>query len=1497
MQDNILNEKHRNNVQNGLIGSQKENMTPTLIVPIKTDKGKNFKVRTMLDSGSSANWIAKDLLQHIKFTSMGKCKVQVHHFGGIKTQTYQVVQIYIDTNDALFKHKVDNKNKNQISIECFVNDEFTFHRMVPGIKNYIKRNYTLADYILDKIIEPNTMDISHANINKGTALILSNTTKIQLMGRNSKNIRLSRVDLLLEQTIFGYCVSGKIPDKLLSNAYDIESNTIVPIIVHNRHISECQMGDEYFPGYQAILSPDYENLDNMVRMCWEKELSLGVMKNETHTDDEKAIKVVKEGITFDNELGQFSTPLPFNGKEIFLKSNIRQARLRTFRENEKMNKDKKYLVGGIEAFNKMKENNSIEKITPEMSKENIHFLPWRFVIKDESVTTGFRLCMDASARPTKKDFSLNQCLLQGPNMTLNLAKCLIRFTLGKMRVVSDIEKAFLMISIWPEHRNYLRFFWPEVPGDLNSKLIEFRFRVVLFGSISSPFLLAIVLEKIIEEDIEDKIIKDILRNGIYVDNLNSAINDVNTLKNLYKTCREVFMARHFNFRQWSTNNIELKEMAKRDGVYDDRDTIPVLGKLWCGNDELTFRKMKEWNGVYSKWATLSFGNGAFDPTGELAPILVQIRSFIRQLWSLNLSWTEDYSDKPELVTIFDKLRNEIKTAMTKRSKAETIVLDNSEIHIFSDASNSSIGAVMYIVTPPCVGCKEGNVKQIFAKAKLTPPIKERSIKEDTIPRWELLGMLMGAQIANFVTKDIDILSNKKIYIWGDSKVALSWCSSEDLKDNFVIRRVIDIRKLVPNAELRYVDTSNNPADILTRNITGQELLDSKIWWGPDWLKHKEKWPKKDTEYSLQTMSNDDIQMNFNTKTKKLSKIPIPTFQTMSLFFNRFSFYKAIKAMRWAFRWRNGHVKKSRENNILKNLVEKHGYYEFPTNGELIVIENEETGNTTHQLPWDYEEKLYVIDEAFKIMQRECYYQEYETLKSGKVVKFGRCKSWGLTLDDNGVIRCGSNRILETIEGTRSELPKLVHGNHPMIESFVRNYHEKYNCCAYNDLVNKIKPILHGINLNLCIKNVIKACNKCMVVRAVPYSYPGQKALPLTRLRARRPFSCVGVDFSGPHLVRDKYETVKVWVCLFTCMVTRAVYLVRVNSCGQIEFVNALMELFTRRGQPDMIMSDNATNFTSTANVLKKLSQSPKVIKTLNEHSIQWDFIPPNAPWQGGNWERLIGLMKKELNKLTRNGIFSHSDFDKHLMEIELILNSRPLCEVGNSEVITPAHFLNCHNNLEKEINSMDRERFFEEVVRSRKEIPALFKQVQILRENFWTNLWAQYLDKLRFSYDKTKNRFIKVPKIGEVCIIWDDGPRNGWKKGVILEFIQSEDEQFRSCKVQTANGVIIRPLKLLYSLEITETDTLDRKFHTEKIGNNPNDKISENYRNISNDTHGFSPSKLWRQRLSEGGSWKSRDNNLLKDSTGDITLPKNQRSAKIDALGKIKQVSDWENGV
>ena len=92
--------------------------------------------------------------------------------------------------------------------------------------------------------------------------------------------------------------------------------------------------------------------------------------------------------------------------------------------------------------------------------------------------------------------SISVTRVNHPNLILNLAKCLIRFMLCLYRCVADINKAFLRILIAVEDRDVLRFFWPEDLCNPNTRLIEYRWKAVLFGS-SSPFILASVLNRLI----------------------------------------------------------------------------------------------------------------------------------------------------------------------------------------------------------------------------------------------------------------------------------------------------------------------------------------------------------------------------------------------------------------------------------------------------------------------------------------------------------------------------------------------------------------------------------------------------------------------------------------------------------------------------------------------------------------------------------------------------------------------------------------------------------------------------------------------------------------------------------------------------------------------------------------------------------------------------------------------------------------------------------------
>ncbi|GFX76392.1 retrovirus-related Pol polyprotein from transposon opus [Trichonephila clavipes] len=122
----------------------------------------------------------------------------------------------------------------------------------------------------------------------------------------------------------------------------------------------------------------------------------------------------------------------------------------------------------------------IEEV-PKTKVDNFgYYLPHRPVMKQASQTMKIRPVFDASARD-KSQPSLNDCLNRGPNLIELIPDIIDRFRLYPIGLSSDIEKAFLQLSIIPEHRDYLRFFLPNVE---ESKI--YRHCRVVFGICSSP---------------------------------------------------------------------------------------------------------------------------------------------------------------------------------------------------------------------------------------------------------------------------------------------------------------------------------------------------------------------------------------------------------------------------------------------------------------------------------------------------------------------------------------------------------------------------------------------------------------------------------------------------------------------------------------------------------------------------------------------------------------------------------------------------------------------------------------------------------------------------------------------------------------------------------------------------------------------------------------------------------------------------------------------------
>lgn len=78
--------------------------------------------------------------------------------------------------------------------------------------------------------------------------------------------------------------------------------------------------------------------------------------------------------------------------------------------------------------------------------------------------------------------SLNNHLLSGPDLLNNLTGVLLRFRQQYIALICDIEQMFHQFHVYEA---YLRFLWWR-DGDLRAAPQEFRMKVHLFGSASSP---------------------------------------------------------------------------------------------------------------------------------------------------------------------------------------------------------------------------------------------------------------------------------------------------------------------------------------------------------------------------------------------------------------------------------------------------------------------------------------------------------------------------------------------------------------------------------------------------------------------------------------------------------------------------------------------------------------------------------------------------------------------------------------------------------------------------------------------------------------------------------------------------------------------------------------------------------------------------------------------------------------------------------------------------
>ena len=305
----------------------------------------------------------------------------------------------------------------------------------------------------------------------------------------------------------------------------------------------------------------------------------------------------------------------------------------------------------------------------ETPSSKVSYMPHRALIRENVETTKVRVVFDASCKDKQSGISLNQCLHKGPSLTPLIFNILLRFRAENGVLVGDIEKAFLNVQIHPEDRDSLRFLWVASIHDKEPQIKVYRYKMVVFGVSSSPFLLNAVirhhLNKYKEED--PAFTRDMIE-GFFVDDLVTGCKNTSEAYALYEKAKQRMLEAGLKLRKWKTNDKPLREQIARNecklerledediqedcsyaketlGVSrEDGGKTKVLGIHWdTEKDRIEFDVGKVGNmpnKVVTKRGILSNLASMFDPLGLISPIAVSAKVLFQELCLERLSWDD-----------------------------------------------------------------------------------------------------------------------------------------------------------------------------------------------------------------------------------------------------------------------------------------------------------------------------------------------------------------------------------------------------------------------------------------------------------------------------------------------------------------------------------------------------------------------------------------------------------------------------------------------------------------------------------------------------------------------------------------------------------------------------------------------------------------------------------------------------------------------------------------
>ena len=147
----------------------------------------------------------------------------------------------------------------------------------------------------------------------------------------------------------------------------------------------------------------------------------------------------------------------------------------------------------------------------------------------------------------------------------------------------------------------------------------------------------------------------------------------------------------------------------------------------------------------------------FDPLGFFTPATLRGKLFLQDLWASKKEWDEKLDEV--MLHKWMKLQKEME-CISMVTIPRFIGNSNCQLLCFCDASTKAYASVIYLSS-------DAGVNLLFSKARVAP------IKKLGTPRLELLAVLIGVRMLNFVQEQLQLSMETK-FLWTDNQCVLHW---------------------------------------------------------------------------------------------------------------------------------------------------------------------------------------------------------------------------------------------------------------------------------------------------------------------------------------------------------------------------------------------------------------------------------------------------------------------------------------------------------------------------------------------------------------------------------------------------------------------------------------------------------------------------------------------------------------------------------------------------